>query len=121
MLFVMGGIFFLSHQSGNSLHLPGLPGIDKVLHALAYMALGLSYAVAFSDSAWLRHPRKLQCAVVCLCCMYGITDEVHQMFVSGRMASGADVIADVIGGAAAAVLYVSLYRKGRHTLDERRS
>ena len=30
MLTVMGTIFFLSHQTGDSLSLPPLPGLDKI-------------------------------------------------------------------------------------------
>ena len=40
MIFVMGTIFFLSHQPGDQLSLPPLPGLDKLAHLAAYGASG---------------------------------------------------------------------------------
>jgi VanZ family protein len=41
--------------------------------------------------------------------LYGAFDEIHQLFVPGREASMGDLVADVVGGLVAAVLF----RKGR--------
>jgi VanZ family protein len=37
---------------------------------------------------------------------YGITDEIHQMFVPGRIASVADILADITGGMLGAWIYL---------------
>lgn len=100
---VMGTIFFLSHQPGNSLSLPDIVNIDKVLHALVYAALGLAFLFALSPAWRRRRPVAAVCATVCFCLMYGISDEFHQSFISGRFSSGADLVADAAGGVVAAV------------------
>ncbi|WP_051309997.1 VanZ family protein [Desulfogranum japonicum] len=116
MMIIMGVIFFLSHQTGDTIHLPSIPGVDKLLHAIAYTVLGLSYAFAFPDIHWSDKPRKIQCTVILLCLLYGISDELHQAFVPGRMVSGADLVADAFGGIVAASVYPFLYTKIRRII-----
>ena len=48
MLFCMGTIFFLSHQPGDTLHLPIFPGADKLAHMLAYGMLSATVIFSFS-------------------------------------------------------------------------
>ncbi len=105
MLCIMGGLFIASHIPGESLRLPALLTMDKILHVAAYMVLGLSYSFAFPDVLWSRHSRKLSLTVLILCLLFGISDEVHQAFVPGRNADSLDLVADVTGGTIAAVLY----------------
>jgi VanZ family protein len=85
---------------------PGPPGLipDKVLHALAYaglavllvraMAGGLARPVTWSIAVW----------AVVIAGTYGITDEVHQAFVPTRDPNAYDLLADVIGAFAAALV-----------------
>lgn len=97
MLFVMGMIFFLSHQPGDDLDLPSIPFLDKVAHFFVYGVLAM--AILWVPSGQFKKARPLAtCAgVVLLCLAYGVTDEFHQSFISGRFVSGGDVIADVAG------------------------
>ncbi len=95
---VMGTIFLLSHQPGDSLPLPEVVNLDKVLHCLAYAVLGLAALFALPPAWRRRHPVKAGMGVVLFCLLYGLTDEAHQSFIPGRFSSGADLLADGLGG-----------------------
>jgi len=102
---VMGGIFYLSHQPGDTLSLPNIVNIDKFLHCLAYAVLGLSFLFALPPQWRRQRPILVGVAVVLFCVLYGVSDEFHQSFVPGRSCSGADVIADGVGGCLAAIAH----------------
>jgi VanZ family protein len=93
----MGGIFFLSHQSGAQLSLPDIAMFDKVLHCGVYTILGGAYLFALPPSWTQRSPWPAS-TVVLFCLLYGVSDEYHQSFIPGRFVSGADVAADMLGG-----------------------
>jgi VanZ family protein len=93
MLVVMGAIFFLSHQPGDFVNLPGIFGLDKLLHAIAYGVL--AGAVLFALAPGNKNRICLLAMVICL--VYGISDETHQFFIPGRQASGWDIAADFVG------------------------
>jgi hypothetical protein len=80
-------------------------GVDKPLHLLAYAGLAALLCGA------LRAGRRRRWAAaglsLALASAYGILDEGRQAFVPGRVASGLDLVADVLGallGAGAAGL-----------------
>lgn len=69
-------------------------------HALGYVGLGLLCARALSGG--LHSPMSLSAALSAgvLAAGYGVTDEVHQLFVPGRVADAGDVLADALGSSA---------------------
>jgi len=73
--------------------LPRFAGSDKFLHAAAYAILGIPVI-----------------RILCASC-FGISDEVHQYFVSARNADGMDVVADAVG-AAVGVCGIYILRDG---------
>ena len=97
MVILMGTIFFLSHQTGDELHLPGFAYSDLVAHMIAYAALGGAVLYAWSDSVKRAHPIKVVFYTVAFCLVYGISDEFHQSFIPGRYVSAMDVLADTTG------------------------
>ena len=100
-----GLIFYLSAQSHPDQDLPSLLGHvnDKVLHALEYVGLGgLCYRACRGGANGPVADRALVCAIVAAS-LYGVTDEVHQLFVPFRESSWQDWLADVTGSAAGAV------------------
>lgn len=103
VLVIMGGIFYQSHQPGNSFSLPDIVNIDKVLHCLVYAVLGLAFLFALPPQWRHRQPILAGGAAVFFCLLYGATDEFHQSFIPGRFASGADLVADTGGGLLAAI------------------
>jgi VanZ family protein len=101
----MGIIFFLSHQPGDSLSLPRIPGIDKVAHMVVYAFLAATILASFSDEQKHAKPKRVLWLTVLLCLVYAISDEFHQSFVLGRTSSFFDVFADCTGATLTSVLW----------------
>ena len=110
LLLALVAVFWLSS-------LPQVPGAglawDKLLHVVGYAGLGVITMRAFHGG--LVRPRLKPTLLAGLfLLLWGISDEYHQSFVPGRDASGADVLADVIGFMIACVLvYAWSARPGR--------
>lgn len=108
MALVMGTIFFLSHQPGDSLHLPPLPGIDKLAHFLAYGVLAAATLFVFTEQWKGRRSGLVIFATTVFCLLYGISDEFHQSFVPGRAPSLVDILADSAGAVLACLLWLRM-------------
>jgi VanZ family protein len=96
MIAVMGAIFFVSHHPGNTLHLPAFPGADKWCHGGIYAMLALS-CLWFWGVDGQRSAGIAALLSVSFCCLYGISDELHQIYVPYRSAEGLDLLADTAG------------------------
>ena len=105
-------IFAMSSVHGQSL--PPLPGfqLDKLVHAATYGILALLVRrgvgrAAGEASRALAVPAGWGSALaIFLTSIYGVTDEIHQIFVPGRSADWQDWLADTLG----AILAVGLQR-----------
>ncbi len=107
-----GAIFFLSSLSGSEVEkLNALHWWDKALHFLAFAAGGV--VVAFTlrrtrDWGW----KKVVLITTIVVSAYGWSDEWHQQWTPNRSAKDVgDWTADTLGGAAGALLLVSIYAK----------
>ncbi|MCB2213176.1 VanZ family protein [bacterium] len=85
-------LFALSSIPGDELPYVQAPlGFDKVLHIVAYAVLGMLAMRGWFEAGvapWI---------IFAFCVGYGVTDELHQIFVPGRFPDVYDWIADVIG------------------------
>ena len=102
-------IFLLSAQS--KLPIPetvSFPGLDKFLHACAFGSLAFTLSYWFSTDKWLGEPLKYCTIVCCIVACYGISDEIHQIFVPGRDASLYDWFADCTGAVLAVCLRLKI-------------
>lgn len=106
MVAVMGTIYLLSAQPGDSLSLPQLPGLDKLAHMTAYGILAMSILFAFSKSTKKNDVQRVVLLTVTCCLAYGITDEFHQAFVPGRSPSLLDLLADCFGAVMVCLFYL---------------
>jgi VanZ family protein len=97
MIIVMGIIFFLSHQQGDTIDLSGLPGIDKVAHFLIYSTLAATVIIAHKPALRSGASLRVSFNTLLVCLLYGLSDEFHQSFVPGRYVSAGDIAADMIG------------------------
>ncbi|HNQ50197.1 MAG TPA: VanZ family protein [Candidatus Omnitrophota bacterium] len=96
VLFFMGYIFFMSSRAGSD-----IPCIfarqDIVYHFCIYALLGWSFARAL----FFEMPRAGMLKIVCVCAvfglLYGVSDEYHQSFVSGRSSEIFDIVIDTAG------------------------
>jgi VanZ family protein len=87
--------------------LKGVLGIDKLQHLLAFTVLTAAICLWVPLEKWRTRGLFFMLAAVCTGSFYGIVDEVHQIFVPGRISSLWDWAADTLGaaiGAGAAVL-----------------
>ena len=92
-----GVIFYLSSLSNP---LPQLTGHvwDKALHLIEYCALGALLALALG--VWDEPTKAWRVGLAVLVgCLYGMSDETHQLFVPGRDAEVGDAMADGLGTA----------------------
>lgn len=97
----MGGIFYLSHQSA-PYGVTVSSGGSAVAHISLYLALAvlLFWALAGGVSDRMATPDWVLASVAFgITVLYGVSDEVHQAFVTGRTASEADVVLDMLGAA----------------------
>jgi len=106
MFLVMGTIFFLSSQPGDTLSLPDIADLDKFLHAGIYGVLAASTLFAVQGNRWRARPRVVAVFVVLFCVLYGLSDEWHQSFVPGRTPDILDLAADTVGAAIMVLLWL---------------
>lgn len=81
------------------------PYSDKVLHILAFLGVGLT--AAFGTYLRLQKAIKKTAYIEAwtLAALYGLFDEIHQMYTPNRFPSVADWIADTIGSALGVYLF----------------
>ena len=90
----MAAIFVVSGQSQ-----PQVPGgiSNTTGHVIAYAGLGLLVVRAVAGGLPARVTPKMALVSLAIAIAYGVSDEVHQMFVPGRMPDVSDVAADAAG------------------------
>lgn len=76
--------------------------VRKTAHFTAYLILGILSSNALRTSG-VRGWKRL-CISLALCVVYAASDEVHQVFVSGRSGQPADVLIDSSGAVVGAAL-----------------
>ena len=81
---------------------------DKVLHVAAYAPLGFLMLRALTGGrlAAITWSRALSAAALSI--LYGLTDEIHQLYVPGRTADPLDLLADAVGAALGVAALASL-------------
>ena len=112
----MLAIFVMSSRS----QVPQPPGLSIQLVAIAghFAAYGLlAILVAFAVPQCVRQFASRAAVAFIVTVLYGVSDELHQSFVSGRHASVGDVVVDALGALTGiGVLYfVTRWRNERLT------
>ena len=99
--------------------------IDKVQHIVLYFGFGILLYLTFFNSKKQSFKKYAAIFAIVVGIIYGMTDEYHQSFVPGRVASTADLFANGIGLTIAQVVILVLvfrkliYRKRKSsTLDD---
>jgi len=109
-------IFALSSNSA----VPALPMHvgDKVAHAVLYAGFGFLATRALAGGSGRPVTARAVLGAIVFSALYGLSDEIHQLFVPRRMFDLRDLAADVAGGglgSAAWWLWSTLRRSGRDT------
>ena len=93
--------------------LPSLPGglTDHTGHFIGYGVLGALALRGFAGARWQGVTASAAWRSVALSSLYGVTDEYHQWFVSGRTSAVDDWFADTAGAAFAVLVILWLARR----------
>ena len=75
---------------------------DWMTHGAGYAILGALLCRALSGGLRQATPARLAVVAVAISVLYGVTDELHQSFVPGRLADPWDLVKDFGGAAVAA-------------------
>ncbi len=89
-------IFALSSVPGHKVPSSPFFSADKVVHVLVYAVLGALAARALFRGSSLGR-RGCMWLGAAAAALYGVSDEVHQLFVPHRFAGVGDVVADAVG------------------------
>lgn len=88
----------------------GLAYFDKIWHVLEYVPLGFLFARAVAKGKSAGSGRQFLMWTALFVLVYGISDEIHQLFVVGRYADLADVLADFVGGVSGGGFFLMIRR-----------
>lgn len=105
-----GAIFYLSSRSRFP-SAPSFPLSDKLVHGLIFAGFGL--VLLWSWRRVLPDAATAWTATAVTGVLGAILDEVHQIFVPLRQADPADVLADILGIAAALLIAAWVRRRRR--------
>ena len=112
----MAFIFAASSVPGS--HVPA--GVwDKLAHFVVYAVLGAFFVLPLAEGRLSGITGARMATAIGLSFLYGVSDEVHQMFTPGRSPDMRDVVADTIG-ASAGVAVVGLSARVWRTVASRR-
>ncbi|MGR3310646.1 MAG: VanZ family protein [Candidatus Brocadiales bacterium] len=109
-----GLIFLGSSMSAESKESVGGLSINKHLisacaHLIEYGILSILLCWAISAHLKVNQIRKLVFMAVIIASLYGITDEVHQLFVPTRMGTISDWLTDTVGAAIASLCWLKIF------------
>jgi hypothetical protein len=116
-------IFYTSSLPGDEIHLPPFRFSDKAVHFAAYAVLGLLIALRMALRAGAAYgpvadrgssgPGRWDFAGMAIGALYGVGDEIHQLFVPQRMFDYSDMAADFLGVTAGIWIGLNLLRSKR--------
>jgi VanZ family protein len=110
------GALIFALSSTSTFAAPPMHVGDKTAHAVLYAGLGFLVARALAGGFGRPVTARAAFAALAVCAVYGLSDEIHQLFVPRRMFDLRDLAADVAGGGlglAAWWLWSTLRRSGR--------
>ena len=81
--------------------------VDKVLHFMGYLVMGITSAFAVYFTSNTDKSRQMLAALL-MATSYGVIDEFHQYFVPGRCFSVGDIMADTFGSLVGVILYFKI-------------
>jgi VanZ family protein len=80
-------IFILSSIPGKELPVLPFPGFDKIVHIIEYSVLGFLLSGIGKNTVF----------IFLVGLLYGLSDEIHQIFVPFREFSLLDILSDAVG------------------------
>lgn len=116
-------IFLFSSLPASTYPRPGFPAADKLVHVLLYAVLAALLATALAPPRSRAAPERSRRTVMLIALaaviatLYGVTDELHQLFVPGRSSDVGDLLADAAGALIGTGATAALLRRRRRRGD----
>ncbi|MBI2485567.1 MAG: VanZ family protein [Deltaproteobacteria bacterium] len=104
-------IFYLSSLPGSSISF--LPFSDKVKHFFLYLGFGSIFAYFLKNLKSDLPSVAIGIVTLFFILIYGLSDEIHQLFVPGRTFDLRDLLADGFGGTSGGFLILFLHEFSR--------
>jgi len=98
-------LIFLQSSFPSIESIPELPYTDKLIHFFVYAVLGALFLRAYKTLQIRNNLKLLLILSVLSSSLYGISDELHQYFVSSRSAEWMDILADILGSVFGVFIY----------------
>ena len=89
--------------------------LRKCAHATEYAILALLIIFVLNSFWGKSYSLKKVCIAIGFCFLYSLTDEYHQLFVSGRTSQFTDCLIDTLGSIITCCIY-TIIKKSRKTL-----
>jgi VanZ family protein len=105
-----GVIFYLSSRTWDGV--PLFPGADKIIHTMIYAGLGFLCVWSLRITSLKTRAQIFPIAAI-IAFIYGITDEIHQLFVAGRSCELSDLLSDATGAVLGSWIAVTLAKRIR--------
>jgi len=113
----MALVYFSSSIPAESIPKIDIPNVDKLFHFVEYFILGVLLVRAFANTTDKANFKLILLLSILIASAYGILDEFHQRFVSGRSPEIFDIFSDIIGSLFGVL--VSLHKeKGSRAIDK---
>lgn len=112
ILFYSGAIFFMSSIPMEHPPLYPFPGFDKLVHIALFGGLGMLIC-RFLARDLRRSALAAMIVAAALTSIYGLSDEIHQLYVPGRFGTAGDFAADTAGAVVAVLVWYLLMRPRR--------
>ena len=100
-----GVIFYLSSRTWPNA--PSFPYADKIAHIILYTGFGGLVLWSLRKTRF-RGNSYIYAVAIILSTSYGLSDEVHQLFIPGREFSIFDLMADAVGSAIGVLVVTKL-------------
>jgi VanZ family protein len=98
-------IFLLSSIPGDEIPKIEIPGLDKLVHFLEFLILGILLVRAFFNSSNNMGLVKIMVFTLVAASSLAFIDEWHQHFIAGRTPDILDFMVDLIGSNVGMVIY----------------
>ena len=85
------------------------PIVRKLAHTFVFFILGVLVFLLVNEYSFINKKTIILSLIICL--IYSISDEIHQLFISGRSCEIRDIIIDTIGFSSSIVLLGLINRK----------
>ena len=113
----MAILYYSSSIQGDDIPKIDIPNIDKLFHFVEYFVLGALLVRAFVNYSDKTSFKTIFLLSILIASAYGILDEFHQRFVSGRSPEIFDIFSDIMGSLFGVLLYIHKER-GNRAIDK---